>query len=59
MRPDVIRPSARVRRTSTAPAPVSSVTASASDAEPSTYAVPSVGCPANGSSLNGVKIRIR
>ena len=41
------------------PAPVSSSIASRPRCPQSTNALPSVGCPANGSSVAGVKIRIR
>ena len=56
-RSDRIRP-ARARP-GTLPRPVSSVITPSCSGAPSTNAVPSVGCPANGSSKVGVKIRIR
>ena len=59
MRPNTIRPSSRSSRTGTRPAPVSSLISSSESGALRMNAVPSVGCPANGISIVGVKIRIR
>ena len=54
-----IRAPSRSSSTGTTPAPVSSRITIFCSGPPSTKAEPSVGCPANGSSLDGVKMRIR
>ena len=60
IRPKTMRPdSSRSSATGTLPRPVSSVITPSWSGAPSTKAVPSVGCPANGSSKYGVKMRIR
>ena len=59
IQPKTIREPSRSSRTGTTPAPVSSRSRRAAAARASTNAVPSIGCPANGSSSAGVKIRIR
>src|SRR5512134_1624981 len=60
MRPKRSAPdSSRSSSTGTMPMPVSSSTTARWSGVPSTHAVPSVGCPAKGSSAAGVKIRMR
>jgi hypothetical protein len=59
MRPKMMRGPSRCKTTGTGPIPVSSTIVSTCSGPPSTKAAPSTGCPANGSSLPGVKIRIR
>src|SRR3989442_12690734 len=58
MRPKVIRGPSRSSTTGTRPRPVSSTMVGSCSGAARTKALPSTGCPANGSSLNGVKIRI-
>ena len=59
MRPNVMRGPSRSSTIGTSPRPVSSTMVGSCSGAASTNALPSTGCPANGSSLNGVKIRIR
>ena len=60
IRPKTMRPdSSRSSSTGTIPRPVSSPIVPSWSGAPSTKAVPRTGCPANGSSVAGVKIRIR
>ncbi len=57
--PKMIRAPSRSSSTGTTPAPVSRLITIFCSGPPRTNADPSVGCPANGSSVAGVKIRIR
>ena len=59
IQPKTISAPSRWSSTGTTPAPVSIRSTIFCSGPPSTNAVPSVGCPANGSSVPGVKIRIR
>ena len=59
MRPNTIRSCSRSSATGTIPMPVSSRKTGACSGAASTKADPRVGWPANGSSAEGVKIRIR
>src|SRR5262245_29026724 len=59
MRPKMMRGPSRSSTIGTGPMPVSSTMVGSCSGAASTNALPSTGCPANGSSLNGVKIRIR
>jgi hypothetical protein len=59
IQPNVIFGPSRTSSTGTTPAPVSRRMTTFDIGPPSTNADPSVGCPANGSSPAGVKIRIR
>ena len=59
IQPKTIAAPSRSSSTGTTPAPVSSRSTIFCSGPPSTNAAPSVGCPANGSSAAGVKIRIR
>ena len=59
MRPNTILGPSRSSRTGTSPMPVSITIVSSCIGWAITNAVPSVGCPANGSSEAGVKMRMR
>src|SRR5215475_1805804 len=56
---ETIRPFSRANSTGTTPTPVSSLILCMAAGSPSTNAAPRTGCPANGNSTDGVKMRTR